>query len=227
MDVILCIAAEDAKVLFPTCLYTAKDFISVELQHGAIDLRIASYYMDLAINFSPISVLQASTSGEANSPTNDRSNTQLFIKHVDLDGHRAFGLPPTEPAYMATWYVDVGAILGECSESFIHDAALAAKAFVFAFSDRENALPLEAPIMVFDATFLQLKTDIIRVGLHVGANAIIASTGPVSVEFNDWADELFSQRVKVEVPDLTLACLDASTLARHRAQRDRKEPART
>ncbi|OQN96471.1 hypothetical protein B0A48_17527 [Cryoendolithus antarcticus] len=227
MDVILCIAAEDAKVLFPTSLYTAADFISVELQHGAIDLRVASYYMDLAINFSPISVLQASTAGDAQSPTSDRSNTQLFIKHVDLDGHRAFGLPPTEPAYMATWYVDVGAILGECCESFVHDAALAAKAFTFAFSDRENALPLEAPIMVFDATFLQLKTDIIRVGLHVGANAIIASTDPVIVKFNDSADEVFSQRVTVEVPNLTLACVDASTLARHRAHSNYKEPART
>jgi hypothetical protein len=227
MDVILCITAEDATVMLPTNLYSAEEFVRVDVQHGAIDLRLTSYYMDLAINFSPINFLLGSTSGDPDSPSGTTSNTQLYIHHVDLNGHRAFGLPPNEPAYAATWSVDVGAITGELQSNFVHDMALAAKALAFTFPDGENALPLETPNIFYEVTFLQLRTNIIRIWVHAGNDAFLISTDPVSVDFNDWSDTKFSERVSVLVPNLTVACVDGKSAARHRVRKHRRQPVRT
>jgi len=227
MDVILCIAAEDATVMFPTNLYSAEEFVRVDVQHGAIDLRLTSYYMDLAINFSPIHFLLGSTSDDPDSPSGTSSNTQLYIHHVDLNGHRAFGLPPNEPAYAASWTVGVGAITGELQSTFVHYMALAAKALAFTFPDGENALPIETPNIFYEVTFLQLRTDILRVWVHAGNEAFLISTDPVSVDFNDWADTKFSERVSVLVPNLIVACVDGKSAARHRVRKNRRQPVKT
>jgi hypothetical protein len=227
MDVILCITAEDATVMLPTNLYSAEEFVRIDVQHGAIDLRLTSYYMDLAINFSPISCLLGSSRGDVDSPGDTTSNTQLYIYHVDLNGHRAFGLPPNEPAYAASWTVDVGAITGELQSNFVHDLALAAKALTFTFPDGENALPIETPNIFYEVTFLQLRTDIVRVWIHAGKDAFLVSTDPVSVDFNDWADTKFSERVSVLVPNLTVACVDGKSASRNRVRKHRRHPVRT
>lgn len=227
MDVILCIAAEEATVMFPTNLYQAEEFVRVDVQHAAIDLRLTSYYMDLAINFSPINCLLGASSGDSDSPDDNLSNTQLYIHHVDLNGHRAFGLPPNEPAYAATWSVDVGAITGELQSKFVHDLALAGQALAFTFTDGENALPVETPNVFYEVTFLQLRTDILRVWIHAGSDAFLLSTDPVSVNFNDWADRRFSERVSVLVPNLTVACVDGKSASRHRVRKHSRQPVRT
>lgn len=227
MDVILCIAAEDATVMFPTNLYLADDFVRVDVQHGAIDLRLTSYYMDLAINFSPINCLLGSNSDDSGSPDDSVSSTQLCIRHVDLNGHRAFGLPPNEPAYAATWDVNVGSIIGELQENFVHDLALAAQAFAFTFPDGENALPVDTPNVFYEVTFLQLRTDTLRIWVHAENDAFLLSADPVNVDFNDWADKKFSQRVSVLVPNLTVACVDGKSASRHRLRKHQRHPVRT
>jgi hypothetical protein len=142
----------------------------------------------------------------------------MFVKHLDLDGHRAFGLPPNEPAYANQWNIDVGAITGEFSASFIHDLAMGARAFIFGFADRENALPLSSPSVFDDVTFVQVRTDTVRLWFHVGKDAILFSADPVEVVTNDLAGDNFSQRVSVLVPNVTLACVDRQSASRHRVR---------
>ena len=227
LDVILCIVAEQATVMLPTNLYSMNDFVRADLPLANIDLRITSYYFDMAINFSPISILSGSSAPSEGSPVDLATSTQLFLSHVDLTGHRLFGLKPNEPSYTEEWGVDVGSITGECSSSFMHGLALAAKAFVFAFQDGENALPIDSPAVIFNATFLQLQTDVVRVWLHAGKDALLFSAQPVTVGLSDWAGELFSQRVSVLLPSLTVAVVDARSASRHRVRESRKRPVRT
>ncbi|KAK3721764.1 Macrophage colony-stimulating factor 1 receptor [Vermiconidia calcicola] len=212
LDVMLCIIAEDATIMFPTNIYSADEFVRVELPVANLDLRIVSYYLDMGLQLSPISFLSGSSSSEHESA----SSTQMFVKHVDLDGHRAFGLPPDEPAYMNQWTIDVGAITGEFSSSFVHNLVMAGRAFIFGFEDRENALPLSSPSVFDDATFVQVRTDIVRIWLHVGRDAMLFSTEPIEVVTNDLAGDTFSQRVHVLVPKVTLACVDGKSASRYR-----------
>jgi len=218
LDVMLCIIAEDVTLLFPTNIYSCDEFLRAELPVANLDLRIISYYLDMGLQLSPLTFLSGSSSKQDESPVESASSPQMFVKHLDLDGHRAFGLPPDEPVYANQWNIDVGAITGELSGSFVHDLAMAGRAFVFGFEDRENSLPLPSPSVFFDVTFVQVRTDTVRLGVHAGKDAFLLALDPVEVSTNDLAGDTFSQRVSVSVPKVTLACVDAKSSTRHRTR---------
>lgn len=228
LDVILCIVAEEATVLFPTNIYSCEEFVRAELPRADLDLRIVSYYLDMGLQLSPLSFLTGtSASEEDGSPVESESSTQFYVQHVDLNGHRSFGLPPNEDAYVSQWNIDVGKITGELSSRFLRDLVFAAQALVFSISDAENALPVTSPAVVLDASFVQVKTDIVRLWLHVGKDAMLLDLEPVKVEVSDWASSMFSQRVSVMVPLVTVACVDGLSASRHRLQKNRKKHVRT
>lgn len=214
LDVILCIIAQDATLMLPTSLYSADEFVRVELPLANLDLRIVSYYLDMGLQLSPVSFFCGTSPEKAKSLSESSSSTQLLVKHVDLDGHRSFGLPPDEPAYISQWCVNIGAINGELSSSFVHDLAMGARAFIFGFQDRENALPLEPPSIFYEASFVQVRTDVIRIWFHVGDDALLVATDPVEVTTNDWAGDTFSQRISVLAPEVTFACIDSRSTPR-------------
>lgn len=230
LDVILCIVAEQATVMFPTNLYSCKEFVRVELPRADVDLRIASYYLDLGLQLSPLSFLSGATASgdeEDDDLANQASNTQFFVAHVDLNGHRAFGLPPNEDAYVSQWDIDIGKVTGELSSVFVRDLALAGRAFAFCISDDENALPVSSPAVALDAGFVQVRTDTVRLWLHVGKDALLFSTEPITVDTSDWANETFSQRITVLVPQITIACIDGRSASRNRIAKHRKRPVKT
>lgn len=222
MDVILCIVVEDTSVKLPTNLYSCHDWIQAELPLANLDLRINSYYLDMGLNLSPLSLLTGSLTEE-----DGESNTQIYVSHCDLYGHRTFGLPPNEPAYLSQWDIDIGTLTGECSGGFLHDLALASRVFIFAFQDKENALPVTSPNIFSDATFVRVQTDIIRLWLHIGKDALMFTTQPISVETHDLAGDHFSQRINVMAPLVTLACVDGRSASRHRMPEGRRWPVRT
>jgi len=229
MDVILCIVAEQATVMFPTNLYSGEEYVRADLPLMNLDLRIVSYYLDMGLNMSPLSFLSGSTaiSEEEESPVESASSTQIYVSHMDLSGHRAFGLPPNEPAYVNTWDIDVGSLTGEMTSAFMHDLALAAMAFVFAFSDAENALPVVSPMVINDIAFVQVRTGFVRLWLHVGKEALLFATQPVSVDTNDWAGTRFSQRINVLAPSITVACVDARGATIQRVKHGKRTPVHT
>ncbi|KAI5367958.1 Putative small GTP-binding protein [Septoria linicola] len=229
LDVILCIVAEQATVLLPTSLYSCKEFVRIDLPRADLDLRIVSYYLDMGLQLSPISFLTgvSTSDDDEESPADTESSTQFWCSHVDLNGHRAFGLPPNEDAYVSQWDIDIGKISGEMSSRFVRDLALAGRAIVFALDDAENALPIVSPAVALDASFVQVRTDTVRLWLHVGKDALLLDLEPVRVDVAGWASKTFSQRVNVLVPLITFACVDARSASRHRAQESRKKRVRT
>ncbi|CAK1362135.1 unnamed protein product [Cercospora beticola] len=230
LDVILCIVAEQATVLLPTNLYSCTESVRIELPRADLDLRIVSYYLDMGLQLSPISFLTGSTSSDEdddNSPVEVESSTQLWCSHVDLNGHRAFGLPPNEDAYVSQWDIDIGKLTGELSSQFIRDLTLGARAIMFAIDDAENALPVVSPAVALDASFVQVRTDTVRLSMRVGKDAFVLDLNPVKVDVSGWASKTFSQRVNVLAPLITFACIDARNASRHRSGAQRKSPVRT
>ena len=217
LDVVLCIVAEDITVIFPTGLYSAKESIRAEVPRMDLDLRVTSYYLDMGLNLSPISLLSGEViSGDGDSFMDSASSTQFYVAHLDLNGHRLFGLPPDEIGYACEWDIDIGKITGELSTSFIHNLAMAGRTFAFTIQDAENALPVSSPIVAQEITFVQVRTDYVRLSAQVGNDALIFAADPINVETNDWADETCSQRVSVIAPRVTLACIDARRASRPR-----------
>lgn len=224
LDVVLCIYADEVSVLLPANLYSAERSIRADLPYASADLRFTNYYMDLMVNFSPISAaLGGSTSGPEFSKEFTSGRTELFVDSTVIFGHRLFGLPPAEPTYVCNWDFDVGRISGECTSDFIEIAAGAARSFAFTFDDDENSLPLSELEVINDATFLRLKAHGIHVWMYVAQEALLVRTDTISLDFNDLAGLTFSQRLSATVPNLTVAGVDARSASRHRTRSGEKQ----
>ncbi|KAF2817037.1 uncharacterized protein BDZ99DRAFT_564845 [Mytilinidion resinicola] len=227
LDVILCVSVDQASAFVPANLYSAEDSIRIDLPFVAADLRFTNYYMDLMVNFSPLSVSLGLLGSSPGTRGQSAGPTEIFIESVEIYGHRLFGLPPTEPTYVCNWDFNIGTVSGECTEMFLEKAAGTARSFGFTFDDDENALPLSQPLIIHDSTFLRLRTSVVHIWLHVATEVLLLSTGPITLDFNDLAGPTFSERLKVLVPDLTVACVDARSASRHRTRAGERNTIRT
>ncbi|KAF2004558.1 hypothetical protein P154DRAFT_616748 [Amniculicola lignicola CBS 123094] len=223
LDVILCISADNVSVMLPANLYSADSSLRIDLPYASADLRFTNYYMDLVTNFSPLSISLGTSIAKAGLA----GRTEVFIDSMVISGHRLFGLPPAEPTYVCNWDFDVGTTSGECTSEFIEKAVGAARSFAFSLDDDENALPVLNPLIIHDATFLRLKTQDIRVWLHIAKEAILLSTGPITLDFNDLASTTFSERLSLWIPDLTLGTVDAKSASRQRSRQGSKNVVET
>ncbi|KFY59598.1 hypothetical protein V496_05633 [Pseudogymnoascus sp. VKM F-4515 (FW-2607)] len=215
LDVIISIGCKTNGALLPANLYSAKDHVRVEIASLSADLRFTNYYMDLNVSLSPL-VFSLGTQEGLSTPTTSLSGAQLFVDGVEVFGNRLFGLPPTEPTYLCNWDFTVGSVRGETSAEFLMKLSASVKAFAFSFDDDENALPPVTPEILHDATFLRASVEHVHIWAHVDDVAFLLSTGPVRVSFNDLAGHLYSKKLKVTIPDLALACVDADSASRHR-----------
>jgi len=208
LDVILSITAERSCAHLPAHLYSSDENIRLEILSVVADLRITNYYMDLDVSSSPIAISHTSHSEVSEHSTDSYSSTQIFIDGLKVFGHRLFGLPPTEPTYICNWDFEVGSVTGECSIDFLRCFAMSLGCFALSFEDAENALPPLNPPVIHDVTFLRARTQPILVGIRVEQAALLLSTANVRLDYNDWAGPLFSDRMHVHVPDLTVAVVD-------------------
>jgi hypothetical protein len=218
LDVILKVRADRISVLMPANLYSCKDTTKFDVTTAEADMRFTNYYMDLDVIFSPLEASLKSFASDDDNTTDSVSSTQLFIDGAHIYGHRLFGLPPTEPTYVCNWDFQVGRVRGECSSLFVRTLALGVGAFIFSLDDDENALPLFHMDILHDITFLQLRVESVRLWLLVEQAALLVGTGPVELKLDDWAGPNYSERLKICVPDLTLAAVNRQSAARHRVK---------
>ena len=227
LDVILCLGADDVTVLLPANIYSAEDNIAIDLAFATADLRFTNYYMDMMLDSSPLSVSQGSMVIENGTPVNTSGRVELFVSAVNAYGHRVFGLPPTEPTYACNWDISAGDITGECSTILLDRLVSSLQGLAFGVDDDENALAIAQIPVIPDITFLRLKTGTVNVSVDVASEAFLLRSGPIKVDFNDWAREMFSQRVNVSVPELVVACIDAGPASRHRTRKNESKAIET
>ena len=209
LDVILMVEALGCLGSIPASLYSAKENIKLEILSVSVDLRITNYYMDLAVSSSPILVSHGDTPVGNNELIEDESHPQMFFEGLEVYGHRLFGLPASEPTYVCNWDFEIGRIDGECSVDFLRSFLLAIQCFALSFDDQENALPPVSQARIYDVTFLRSRVNSFTLALRVEEAAVILSTKSVTVDMNDWAGRLFSDRAHAFVSDLTIAITDS------------------
>ncbi|KAK4193771.1 protein CSF1 [Podospora australis] len=218
LDVILSIRADDPKVLLPANLYSSQRHVQIDTANVALDLRFTNYYMDMELSVAPLNLSLGNTESGAETPISATSSTQMFVDGIVINGHRLFGLPPTEPTYMCNWDLSVGALTGECTAEFLTTLISAAKAFVFTFDDEENALVSLSSIVLYDVTFLRVSVHSIRLWIHVEEAAFLLSTGLIDINYNDWAQSHYSKRANVKIPDIKLSCVNAESATRYKTR---------
>lgn len=210
LDVILAITVTDSCAQLPSQLYSAAGGIALEIPLIEVDLRFTNYYMDLALTFNPIAVSQASFAGNLPLCDEKQSDTQIAIDGLEISGHRLFGLPPSEPTYVCNWDFDIGRIDGDCSISFLHNLVQALNCFGMTFTDAENALPPLNPSVIHDVTFLRANLKPVTIGVRIEQAALLLQTQEIKVDFNDWAGLRLSDRISLQVPDLSVSLVDTT-----------------
>ncbi|CAZ86039.1 unnamed protein product [Tuber melanosporum] len=212
LDVILNLDAKDCSVVLPKKIYGAEEgiklgslitiWVCISSLSIVTDELTTFMYTDLQLDLSPISA----------SLTSSSHTSQLFVDGLTIYGHRLFGLPPTEPTYICNWDIGVGSVAGECTTEFLHTTLSALKAFIFAFEDIENALPipLRNIVIIHDVSFVRLNVKAMQIWLHLDDDplAFRITSGEISLILNDLADEKNSERISLSLPDLTMACVD-------------------
>ncbi|KAE8150058.1 hypothetical protein BDV25DRAFT_155093 [Aspergillus avenaceus] len=211
MDIIVHVTVNNPYALLPENIYDRLNYLRLTAPSLEIDLRFTNYYMDLEFSIAPLSVGLESQSGEQ---TPSMSESQLFIDGLSVHGHRLFGLPPAEPTYVCNWDFKLGQIIGECSTDFLSCLGPALKSFDFSFDNEENALPPLFPLALHDVTFLRARLEMIHVSVLLDKTALILSSGPVTTKFNDWANASFSKRMRLLIPELSIAAVDRELVAR-------------
>ena len=174
--------------------------------------------LDLQVNCSPISASLSSVDPVDATPKGFLPPAQLFLDNMVIYGHRLFGLPPTEPTYVCNWDLSFGNLTGECNVEFLRTLLFGLRVCDFSLDDVENALPPTVLEMLHDITFLRVIVKSVRIWLRVSPSAFLLSTNKINLTLNDWANELFSDRISVSVPGLTLACIDEESAQRQRGK---------
>jgi hypothetical protein len=214
LDVVLIIKAHQSSVLLPSNIYSCKENVRFDILLLEGDLRFTNYYMDLEISTSPIEGCLETISSEDIETRDAVTSTQVFIDGINSFGHRLFGAPPSEPAYVCNWDVDVGKILGECSSTFIRCLAFAIRSLIFTIDEEENALPPINTADVHDVTFLRAHIEGVRLWLLTDGAAMLVELDQIDINLNDWAGPNFSKNVHVTVPRLLMSAVDRKSATR-------------
>lgn len=205
LDVILSITVDQSCILLPTHIYSTAEHISMDISSIGLDLRFTNYYMDLAVEFSPISISHSNRSQKEKVDTANAQGAQVFIDGIEIFSHRLFGLPPTEPTYVCNWDFGVGSISGECSIEFVQSLITAVRSFSFTFQDKENALVCAHSQVIHDVTFLRARIKPMRVWLRFDEAALLFDTQAYNIRYDDLAGSLFSEHLYMVIPRLALA----------------------
>lgn len=221
LDVILCIVTDHPIIMLPANLYSAESYVKAELPTACVDLRVTNYYLDLSTDISPVAISWFGPNDDGHA---EMSAPGMLIDRANVSGHRLFGLPPAEPAYVSNWDIELGNISGDCSIEMVQQLAKAGRALAFSLADQENALPLAQTAPIPDITFVRVNTGTVCLWLNDGKAAIRLYCDPVEVCQNDYARKVFSSRVVVNAPNVTVTCAAADSTARHR-MRETERPA--
>ncbi|KAG5926206.1 hypothetical protein E4U42_003527 [Claviceps africana] len=219
LDIILSLKIDSPRIFVPTNLYSADRYVQCELADLSIDVRFTNYHMDMELLLSPLSLSLGNSTLSPNSTNSSYTNTQLFVDGVRVFGHRAFGLPPSEPTYLCNWDVSIGMVEGECTTDFVSALAKGAAAFSFTFDDVENALVPYSSLVFHDVTFVRIDVASVHLWLHVNDAAFLLSTGSIQVRSNDWMGAHYSKRTNVTIPRIEVSCINAESVARHSSRR--------
>ncbi|KAK9372064.1 uncharacterized protein V1513DRAFT_467019 [Lipomyces chichibuensis] len=211
MDVLVSFKTNSGTLILPTNIYSAKSHLRMDMDLFDVDLRFTNYYMDLQMNISPMqgNLLELPEDQILIAQRHEvaKVKPELFIDGISVFGHRMFGLPPSEPTYICNWDFDLGIVFTEGTPKLYEGITDALSAFLFTFSDKENALIVTEPPL-YDATLLRMKMPCLRMLIHNEKSTLELITEEISVTLNDLGTDTYNSRIALKVPIISFLCRD-------------------
>ncbi|CAM0134818.1 Macrophage colony-stimulating factor 1 receptor [Umbelopsis sp. WA50703] len=211
-EVYIQLLVEEATALLPENLYDCSTSSQLEFQELQLELRNLDMYMDMHVNFSPLTWTRETEPNPQRAPFKTKnardSRNYLYITELNIYAHRLFGPLPKTSTYLCNWEFDVGSISGEIKPSFLLGTTAFGKAFLYNMVDEDNALAKDPSILDPDVTFVTASIqsiDINLMGRH-SATQFSLSEG-LHFEFDDLINRNYTQKINLKFPSVVITNL--------------------
>lgn len=211
LDVQMHFDVQNCCLVLPAYLYSAKACIALHFANLAAEMRFTNYYMDLQAELSPMTgylhtelELELVPDLARTNPSARGETSVAFVSEFIVSAHRMFGLPPSEPTYVCCWNIELGDVIFDGPFDMLDILGRIAMFAGHSFKGIENKPIAEEPEL-FDVTFLCLDVGSLALNLHADDNTRVEfNTSAISLRKNDYANERYSGRMTLTVPNIEL-----------------------
>ncbi|EMG46290.1 hypothetical protein G210_3473 [Candida maltosa Xu316] len=221
MDVFFTFQVRSGLVLLPYHTYSCKSHIGLNFDMLDIDIRFCNYYMDMQVDFSPISAVYVENYYSNIDPLlSVNEYAQLYFnREADMcvDGfsvhtHRMFGVPPEELTYYCKWDFSCGDWIVDSHPMFIKAIAGGISNFGVGFSDSDNALDVAFP-PAFDAANFSFKCPNFIFKLRPDpVSCVELHLVDLLLSYNDMSNRRYSNKLVVSIPKIHLKVFNQDRL---------------
>lgn len=222
MDVFFTFQVRSGLVMLPYHTYSCQSHIGLNFDMLDIDIRFCNYYMDMQVDFSPISAVFVEDYYSVHDPLLsvneyvERYFNRKADMHVDgfsVHTHRMFGVPPEELTFYCKWDFCAGDWLVDSSPMFMRGVAGGISNFGVGFLDLENALDVAFP-PAFDAANFTFKCPNFTFRLRPDSSSCLEiQLVDFLLSYNDMSNNRYSSKLVVSIPKISLKVLENDMIA--------------
>ena len=208
--------------MLPYHTYSCQSHIGLNFDMLDIDIRFCNYYMDMQVDFSPISAVFVEDYYSVHDPLLsvneyvERYFNRKADMHVDgfsVHTHRMFGVPPEELTFYCKWDFCAGDWLVDSSPMFMRGVAGGISNFGVGFLDLENALDVAFP-PAFDAANFTFKCPNFTFRLRPDSSSCLEiQLVDFLLSYNDMSNNRYSSKLVVSIPKISLKVLENDMIA--------------
>ncbi|OBA15838.1 uncharacterized protein OGAPODRAFT_94272 [Ogataea polymorpha] len=194
-------------LVLPAHNYDCETHVALHFESLDIDLRFNNYYMDLQANFSEIYGRSLENADEdmifSTTSKHVKFDPQLFIDHLPVHGHRAFGLPPDEPTYYCRWDFHPGQIVVESEPIFLDIVRRSFGSLAVGYNDSENSLDLPEEV-IFDMLNLSFSCPEILLKINGPSYGLSVQLETLHLTISDQSSATYNSRINFKIENIVL-----------------------
>lgn len=218
IDVYFSFEVKKGLIILPFHMYSCKSHIGLAFDSLDLDIRFTDYYMDMQVDFSPISGILVNDPDRGAEESNLILNVPEYEKRyfvgaksdITIDGltihtHRMFGLPPDNTTFYCNWEFEAGRLSIDSNALFITVLVASIQHFALGYTNVESGLNAPEPI-IWDAANFSFRCDQIAIRLHPednsAANCISVDLNSFLLNLNDLPQKRYTNKLTVLIPEI-------------------------
>ncbi|CAI5760005.1 unnamed protein product [Candida verbasci] len=211
-DILFTFKIRSGLIILPYHLYSCQKHIGLNFDILDIDMRFCNYYMDMQVDFSPISGVLVENYSNGLS-VSEYVKSYVGVPDMLVDGfsahsHRMFGIPPSELTFWCNWSFYCGDWIIDSNPKFMKGIVSGINNFGIGFSDQENALDVAFPPS-FDAANFSFQCSKFLINLRpTPSTNIEIILSDLVVGFNDMPNLRFSNKVSISIPEISVKVIE-------------------
>ncbi|KAI5962052.1 CSF1 [Candida theae] len=224
VDVLVKFQVRNGLMFLPRNLYSCSSHIALHFDTLDVDMRFCNYYMDMQVDFGPISGVMNSADEEA---ADMMDVSKYFGKHLmdgvdmQVDGftvhsHRMFSAPPEEITFWCKWDFCFGDWIIDSSPYFLQYVMSGLLNFGVGFKDQANALDELFP-PAFDAANFSIRFTKFILKLNPDPTSFVEVVlDDILLSFNDVPNMRYSSKMVVSVPEIYVKIVEIDDRAKEK-----------